>query len=239
MVRAPVRKPATAALIAGGACPRVDTGDSIACVGRGPVAALLAVLACTATAQAGPLRPSGSVVVRWHSNPDTCSQSGLCDRSGSLVWRPDPASAIISGLGGYGFVEVQTTEAVARSSREVEDTVATCIDRPDVLGEMVVGPARTRTVRVSLRGADDFSFGRCAGPLADDFLDAMPESKPVPAARLGKGALVDMRGRKAFAAGPFSGEVISTLVLRPSPDNSRSTSSAGTSPRSNRGPRIR
>jgi hypothetical protein len=208
-------------------------------VGRVILAALLAVFACATPAQAAGLRPGGSVVVRWHSNPDTCAQSGLCDRSGSLFWRPDAATAVASGLGDYGFIEAETRDVVARSSRTVGDTVEACIDSPDVLGEMVIGPTTTHTVRVSLRGADDFSFGRCAGPLADDFLNAMPESKPVVAARLGEGAVVDMRGRKPFAAGPFSGEVISTLVLRPSRDNSRSTSSSGTAPSAGRGPRVR
>jgi hypothetical protein len=209
-------------------------------VGRVTLAALLAVFACAAPAQAAGLRPGGSVVVRWHSNPETCAQSGLCDRSGSLVWRPDAAAAmLVDSLGDYAFVDVETSEAVARSNRTIGDAVETCIDRPDVLGEMVIGPTNTRTVRVSLRGADDFSFGRCAGPLADDFLAAMPVSKPVATAQLGKGALVDMRGRKPFAATPFSGEVVSTLVLRPSRDRSRSTSSSGTPPAVDHGPRAR
>jgi hypothetical protein len=56
--------------------------------------------------------------------------------------------------------------------------------------------------------------GRCAGPLASDLAAALPKSRPVSAARLRNGGRIDMRSRRAFAAGPFEGEVASTLVLR-------------------------
>jgi hypothetical protein len=62
-------------------------------------------------------------------------------------------------------------------------------------------------LRLALSGPGDagpLSAGRCAGPLPADFAAALP-SAPF---RIGS---MDLRGRTPFAAGPFAGEVVSTL----------------------------
>jgi hypothetical protein len=57
----------------------------------------------------------------------------------------------------------------------------------------------------------DFSGGRCAGPRPNDVKDVFP-SGTLDARQLGRRATrLDLSGRKSFVAGPFSGEVVSTL----------------------------
>jgi hypothetical protein len=58
--------------------------------------------------------------------------------------------------------------------------------------------------------ATGVSGGRCAGPVAGDL-----RTLRLPASRLGgPGLAFDLHGQAAFGAGPFSGVLISTLVLR-------------------------
>src|SRR5215213_10304524 len=199
---------------------RLDTGGRVRGV-RGCVAvALLALMTCTGTAEAAPASVSGSLVVRWQSNPDTCATAGLCNRSGSLSWRPAlDFTAVSFGGGGFQFLSFFGSEAVARSYRSGGDSTATCIDRNAAPTDIEIeSSGRNGTVVLSMRRSEGFGFGRCAGPLGSDFAGALPESRPIKVADARRGGLIDLRGRTPFSAGPFTGEVISTLTLRARPE---------------------
>ena len=88
--------------------------------------ALVALLVAAGTASAADVATRGSLVVRWHSNPATCAERGLCDRSGVLSWRPEPEYASFDLLdANFGFLALYSTQAIARSHRGSE----ACVDR--------------------------------------------------------------------------------------------------------------
>jgi hypothetical protein len=187
-----------------------------------------ALLVCAAPAAATEVSASGSVVVLWQSNPATCAEHGLCGRSGTLSWRPERGPGGIS-LSSYdfGFLSIFSTSAVARSYRGA----SSCIDLVGTPADIVGRPGSRRGVLVfSMRGVTEFSFGRCAGPLATDFAPAMPESPPVTTRALRSGTLIDFRGRQPFSAGAFEGEVVSTLTLRTRPEPRSDAGSTRTVP---------
>ncbi len=67
------------------------------------------------------------------------------------------------------------------------------------------------------------SSGRCAGPLGADLAAVvLPLS-----VRGGSYPTFDLRGTRAFAAGPFSGQVVSSMAVRTAPANGQSSSSSG------------
>ena len=173
--------------------------------------ALIALLASAAPASGAPATTAGSVVVRWHSNPETCAEHGLCGRSGVLSWRPEGDSAFIDLDADVSFLSIFDSQALARSYRGSE----TCVDRVSSPADIVAEPGPHKgTVVLSMRNVAEFSFGRCAGPLGTDFAPALPRSRPLTRRSLRRGALIDLRARTPFSTGPFAGEVISTLTLR-------------------------
>jgi hypothetical protein len=175
-----------------------------------------ALLFCASPAPAAPVRVTGSIVVRWHSNPAACEAEGLCGRSGVLSWRPvSEVSQLDLGDFEFAFFNFYEATGVARSYRVAGDSVGTCIDRDAAPPSVVLqGIRRKGGVVFSMREFNEFSFGHCAGPLGSDFAQALPESSPVSNASLRPGSLIDFGGRTPFSAGPFEGEVVSTLALR-------------------------
>src|SRR4051812_24128938 len=101
----------------GGAHPvrAFDKHGTIRCVARGLLCALAALVVLAPAAQAAAVRPSGSVVVRWQSNPDTCASFGLCGRSGTLSWRPGSDLLELDSGTGIGYVGLFGSEAIVRS----------------------------------------------------------------------------------------------------------------------------
>src|SRR5205085_10986208 len=65
-------------------------------------------------------------------------------------------------------------------------------------------------LQVSLE-ALDLSAGRCAGPRTLDLAHALPRGRVKTAALKRRGRTVDLAARTRYVAGPFSGEVISTV----------------------------
>jgi hypothetical protein len=210
-------------------------------VGRGLLCAVAALVVLAPAAQAARIHPSGSVVVRWHSDPGTCAAFGLCGRSGTLSWRLDPGSSALDLVSGFGSLSVYGGRSVVRSHRLAGDRTATCIDAPESPFDLQVDSAGRGRVIVTMRHVEEFSAGRCAGPLAGDFAGALPQSPPVATAALRQGAVIDLRGRAAFGAGPFAGEVVSTLTLRTARTRPE-TGDGGTTqttPLVRKGPRVR
>jgi hypothetical protein len=179
--------------------------------------ALVALLVCAAPAAAAPVRVSGQLIVRWQSNPATCAGPGLCDRWGTLAWRPEADSGSIDvGSGDVGSLSFYGAPAVARSYRRDGGSIASCIDRNVAPRDVQIQSGASRNTLVyTMREIVEFSFGRCAGPLGVDFARALPQAPAIQAAALRRGALIDLRARTPFASGPFEGEVISTITIRP------------------------
>src|SRR4051794_12000011 len=203
------------------------------CVRRRTLVLALALLAWPGAAHAADVTTQGEVVVRWHSNPDACAASGMCDRSGTLTWRParNESRLDLSEL-SYALVDVFGGDLVARSYRATSAGTAACLDRPATPFGIPVELRGRRAFVVNMRAVDEFSFGHCAGPLASDFATAMPQSPPVSVAAARRSALIDLRGRAPFASGAFSGEVVSTLTLRTHREaaGTETTTSTGSSP---------
>jgi hypothetical protein len=176
------------------------------------LAALAALLIWAAPAAAATVTTSGSLLIRWQSNQQTCADHGLCGRSGSLSWRPSDMSTDSVTGSGFAIISAIGPDAVARSYRGESGS---CIDRSSAPVDVIGLPPLDGQVVFSMRRTDTFSFGRCAGPLAADFMQALPESSPVSEAKLKSGgAVIDLRTRTPFSSGPFEGEVVSTLVMR-------------------------
>src|SRR3954469_12916691 len=104
----------------GGAHPvrAFDKHGTIRCVPRGLVCALAALVVLAPAAQAATVRPAGSVVVRWQSNPDTCASLVLCGRSVTLSWRPGSEFLELENGTGIGYVGLFGSEAIVRSHRD-------------------------------------------------------------------------------------------------------------------------
>jgi hypothetical protein len=79
---------------------------------------------------------------------------------------------------------------------------------------------------VGVRPTPSLSAGRCAGPLPDDLGSALPRTDAA-VSRLLAGSTVDLSGRRAFAAGPFSGEVVSTVRVVVARARTRRTGRSG------------
>jgi hypothetical protein len=178
-----------------------------------------------AAAQAADLFPRGSLIVRWTSNPDTCGSYGLCGRSGSLSWSPGRGAFETFDRRRGANLAFFDSAAIARSRRETDSGPRVCVEATDGLLELNSASSKHGAV-MAFDKDTGLDFGRCAGPLARDFAAAMPRSRPFNAARLARrGGTIDMRGQGQFAAGPFSGEVVSSLQYRVKPTRDSQTTS--------------
>ncbi len=183
-------------------------------------AAMLAALALPAHAFAGEsLAASGSITYTWQGDPARgCAAAGLCGVQGELVVRPQGLDA---SSGGPIDIPLFGTSATVRVAGPGGD----CIDLP---GGTFGGDLFVRRIHGRLVGQIEppLSSGRCAGPLQQDFARLT-----LTVIRSGdKHPSFDLRTRRSFVAGPFSGRLVSTLRLRPAPGGGGTfTSSSGSS----------
>jgi hypothetical protein len=192
------------------------------------VLALVALFASAASASAQDVRVHGSLLVRWQSNPATCEQQGLCSRWGTLAWNPTSDTAHADSFAdAFSFLDFFESRVVARSYRADGETPATCIDNDVAPVDIRISAQGRGRVVFSMRDFDEFSFGRCAGPLGRDFALALPQSKQLSRTGVMRGGLVDLRARTPFSSGPFEGEVVSTLTVRQKPERAESGSDDG------------
>ncbi len=168
-------------------------------------------------------RATGALTITWRGDPARgCAAMGLCDISGSVsyVAGSRESEVISSGddqsiLYDLGFDAVPPVARVLRG--DPSDPAGTCVDAlPSNSVALVPDDAEARRVRLTASpfagfGSPALPAGRCAGPAPDDVAGALP-SVEVDARRLASGTVdLDLSGRRPFAGGPFSGEVISTL----------------------------
>jgi hypothetical protein len=210
-----------------------------------PLVLALCVLGAPAAARADEqLTASGSLTFTFAGDPARgCAAKGLCSVRGTITvdpqggdytnesGRPHQRFPAQLDLNVSGIARVQTaTTSGAPSS---------CVDVLPVSDLLLTFPLGKKPQRVTLGGGFGGSFGGtgissgvCAGPLEGD-LNKL--AIPIRESR-GKHPSFDLRTRKAFTAGPFSGELVSTLDLTPdlqggfSSSGGSSSSGSGSSP---------
>jgi hypothetical protein len=187
-------------------------------------AALAATIAATAfagiaapptTASRGlamPARVSGSVVATWTGDPARgCAAAGLCETRGSATYRPGFSGRLTVGRHGVSFAGAEGAEPPIVRVRDGAPTAPTAC--ADVL-ESIFSPLSFAylgdELQVSLE-ALDLSAGRCAGPRTIDLAHALPQGKIKTAGLRRVGRTIDLSARTRFEAGPFSGELVSTV----------------------------
>jgi hypothetical protein len=160
---------------------------------------------------------SGSVTLSWHGDPARgCAAAGLCDYAGSVTMGPPASSDVQFSDGvvaGFGSGGLSDTALAVRVVREAPGGAGgSCVDAlPGEPVEFV--PDRVASTRYALRLAADLSAGRCAGPLPGELITAVgaPEFD---LAKLGASGVTVRWPSRSLAAGPFSGDVTSSLAAR-------------------------
>ena len=169
------------------------------------------------------LQPSGSITYTWQGDPARgCAADGLCGVQGALIVQPQGSTA---GNSSGGMVDVRLVGS--GSTVRVAGPGGDCVDVPgnQFGGDLLL----VRQAHGSMVGQIEppLSSGRCAGPTAQDLAGLT-----LPVRRSGgRRPSYDLRASETFAAGPFTGQLVSTLVLRPAPGYggvSTSGSSSGT-----------
>ena len=158
---------------------------------------------------------TGSITITWQGDPARgCAAAGLCGVQGALSLQSAGGSSSTSGgpPGGGIDVPIETLGTTVRVSDG--PGAGNCIDSAGMPGGgdlLLVRRAGGRQVGVIQAG---LSSGRCAGPREQDLAGlALPVRRSG-----GKLPTYDMRTSQSFAAGPFSGRLVSTLVVRSIPN---------------------
>lgn len=171
------------------------------------------------------LTATGSLTYTWSGDPARgCAAAGVCGIHGELILRPQPSGAIVTPVGSPITVFLGQSGAVRVVREEVGVTVGQCVDVPGNSFELLtVNPSARRATTASILSPP--SSGRCAGPTSADLAGV-----PIAVRRTGGGSF-DLTGTRPFAAGPFSGTLVSTMRLlrasRPPPGEGFSSSSSG------------
>ena len=192
-------------------------------------AAVLAALALPAHAMAGQTYVvSGSITYTWQGDPARgCATEGLCGVQGSLTV-PSQGNAV-SGTGGSpGRVIVVGTDTSESTVRVADGPGGgDCVDVLGAPGEGALLIAREAGGRMVAHIEEPLSSGRCAGPRPQDLARLA-----LPVRTSGGGhPTFDLHTTRSFAAGPFTGKLVSTLVVRSFPNRGGSQSvSSGPSP---------
>jgi hypothetical protein len=192
------------------------------------VAALVA-LAVPAHALADEqLAATGSITYTWQGDPARgCAAAAVCDVQGALAV-DSAGTADAERFGRQTVINLDTSSITVRVLTGTGASAGECIDVPPESGGQAVTVSRGRHGRLVGILQGSLSSGRCAGPLASEL-----GRLRVPVRRSGgKRPSFDLRTKQAFVAGPFAGELVSTLVLRPAPpgESASSSSSFGGAP---------
>lgn len=173
---------------------------------------------------------TGSLTYTWHGDPARgCAAAGVCGVSGEISLQPqgqttlNPAGGILDApLIGSATVRVMRVRPGASPSE--------CVDVAGQPFGFDLQIARRHVLGARL--PDPPASGRCAGPLGADLaaldLPVRRSGGPRPS--------YDLRGTRPFTAGPFSGTLVSTLVLIPTPGSTGFISTSFSSGSSSPGP---
>jgi hypothetical protein len=190
--------------------------------------------------------PTGEITLTWHGDPARgCAAAGVCDISGSIVVHPDDITVqgVVRPNGRFypsraGLLSVNPS--VVRVQRQTEGaTRHLCTDLVDAT-ELELTPGELPGGRYSFGISNAFSFsdglsaGRCTGPLPSQLKGVFPTATLQAARKGARTRAFQMSGRQPIAAGPFSGELVSTVNARLYRFSEESSSSDDGSERSHR-----
>jgi hypothetical protein len=157
---------------------------------------------------------SGAVVAVWHGDPARgCAAAGVCDVTGSATYRPGFEGSLDVSRQGVAFGGSDAAApAIVRAREDGPGGPVACADVLEAAFTPLSVDYLGDRVQLSLRELD-LSAGRCAGPRTLDLSHTLPHGSI--ATRLLRRAprVLDLSVRTKFAAGPFSGEVISTVKV--------------------------
>ncbi len=187
-------------------------------------AALLvaAALAPTVAHADETLQASGSITYTWQASTALgCAAEGLCGVQGALILQPQ-GNTTASSLGrGALDLGIFGSPATVRVSGPDGD----CVDASGAPfgGDLFASKVHGRLV-AHLEPPP--SSGRCAGPRQQDLAGL-----GLPVRRFGgRHPSYDLRTSQSFLAGPFTGRLVSTLVLRPASGGESSSGSSSSGP---------
>jgi hypothetical protein len=155
---------------------------------------------------------TGSLTYTWHGDPSRgCAAVGVCGVSGEISLQPQGESDL-NPLGGAVLDVPLSGSATVRVLRDQTGAPpGECVDLADEPFGIDLQIARHHGLRATLQAPP--SSGRCAGPLAADLVGLN-----LPVRRSGsRRPSFDLRATQPFTGGPFSGTLVSTVVLRPTP----------------------
>lgn len=182
-------------------------------------AALVALAAPSYALGDESLTSTGSITYTWQGDPARgCAAAGLCAVQGALIVQPQGDTSA-SSFGGTVSVSIFSPSATIRSS----GPGGVCVDVASGFFFGQLSFPRRGHGGVVGRIEPPFSSGRCAGPTAQALARLA-----VPVRRFGaqRRPSYDVRTSRGFVAGPFTGRLVSTLVLRPSSGGFSSSSSS-------------
>jgi hypothetical protein len=166
---------------------------------------------------------SGTIGYSWQGDPGLgCAAVSLCSVQGAITLDTQ-GPAVAQSIGRTIIIDLEQTTPTVRVLGGPGSATGECIDTapPSELGALFI----QRGVGGGLvaRFEPPLSSQRCAGPLTSDL-----SRVTIPVRKTGAGGRVtfDLRASEPFVAGPFSGALSSTLVLRPA-RGSNSTQSGG------------
>ena len=153
---------------------------------------------------------SGSISYTWQGDPARgCAAVGVCGVQGALMLSTQGVSGSGGGPGGIIDIPIGTSGATVRVAGG--PGAGDCVDVPSANppGADLLITHRAGRLVGQVRGG--LSSGRCAGPPQQDLARIV-----LPVRRFGaKHRSFDLHARESFVAGPFTGTVVSTLVLTP------------------------
>ena len=178
-------------------------------VGAALLAAFLAVPAYAGADEL--LLGSGSLTYTWQGDPARgCAAAGLCGVEGAMIVEAQ-GQADASSFGGMTNIGLFPLATTVRVLDGEGGASGECVDvPPNGAGDLLIG--REAHGHLQARVQPPISSGRCAGPLAQDLAGVRLRVRKTG----GRRPSFDLRGSQSFVGGPFSGTLVSTVVLRPS-----------------------
>ena len=204
---------------------------------------LLAALAVPAPAGAqsrsSELTATGTITVTWRGDASRgCAGAAVCDVQGRTALPVDARGQLTTrrtagALRSFGYLFDDRSISVARVTRGgAGDGSPICVDAPPTGGfgpggfGLTIRPGPSGRVLLGVQATSALSAGRCAGPLASDLATALPRTSAT-VSRLVAGTTVDLSGRRAFTAGPFSGEVVAAVGVAAAPARTHRSGRSG------------
>lgn len=155
-----------------------------------------------------PLAASGSIAYTWQGDPARgCAAVGVCGVQGALMLQ---SQGISSSGGPPGSINVAINASGSTVRVAGGPGGGECVDVPAsaAAGNLLITRRGGRLIG-RIQGA--LSSGRCAGPRQQDLARILLPVRPFGA----RHRSFDLHASKSFVAGPFTGTVVSTLVVRP------------------------